>query len=109
MATNDETRGSSKNERLYDHVVRAITVAGVIGGVIGFFDLREELAVQGALIQQSAERISDLRAAATDRYTGEDARRDLGDLRERLSDHENRLRTIERNMLVPGTPNQRYP
>lgn len=94
MAASDSQRGSSRGERLFDHVVRTLTVAAIVGGVIGFFDLRTQLAVMGQRVERMAQDIADL-------YTGADARRDLTPVHELLADHESRIRALERSTLRP--------
>lgn len=103
MAISDGSRGSLPIERWFDHVVRALTVAAIVWGFVTISDLRTEQAVMTTQLIGMNDRLSDLRAASLDRYTSGDARRDLSPLIDRLSDHEGRLRILERASPLPRT------
>ena len=59
MANAQEHRGSSPAERWFDHVVRALTVAAIIGGAVWLTDMRSQIVgIQkdlGYLTQQIGE------------------------------------------------------
>ena len=94
-------RGSTPMERWFDHIVRAITVAAIIGGTAMLLDMRGTQQIILERIGNNTERISDLRGLAADRYTNTDALRDLSSIREELRDHETRLRALERPTQAP--------
>lgn len=83
-------------ERMLLHVVQAITIAGIVGGYVAVGDLKTQTAVLQSKVEAMSIRLQDFRGAADDRYTGSQARRDMAPLLEKLSDHEERIRDIER-------------
>lgn len=89
-------RGSLPIERLFDHIVRAVTVAAIIGGAVMLSNLSRDQAVIQADIRALASRVEDLRILTADRYTQSEAESDLRVLREEMRDHEARIRALER-------------
>ena len=92
------TRGSTSSERVFDHVLRGVTLAAIIGGAVTLTNLSTEVAVLGTQISAVQERIADMRASSADGYTATEARRDLQPLLESIADHEARVRLLERQL-----------
>jgi hypothetical protein len=99
--TESTQRGQLPIERFLLHVVQAITVAGIIGGYVVLSDLRTSTAVLQTQIISLSQRVDDFRAMASDRYTSTEAERDRKPMLEVLSDHETRIRALERRRGVP--------
>jgi TolA-binding protein len=106
MATdNPQQRGSSQVERWFDHVVRGLTVIAIVAGFTAVTGMRTQLAVMSTQMQSMNERINDMRANSSDRYTASEARRELTPIIDRIADHEGRLRVLERGTVIPGGAN----
>lgn len=95
-------RGSSRIERVVQHIVQALTVIAIAGGFSGYFallktmsDVQKDAAVMLEKIVNLETRMNEFRDAARDRYTATEAARDLANIRNILQDHENRIRKIE--------------
>lgn len=97
--TNNNTRGSTQIERWFDHVVRALTVTAIVGGAYTLAGLQTQVAVLSTEVNALSQRMDDMRAASSDRYTATQARRDFVPIQDRINDHESRIRDLER--LLP--------
>ena len=93
---NPPERGSTRVERWFQHVVQALTVMAIAGGTYSISEMRRESAVITEKLANVERRFDELRDSVKDRYTATDAKRDIQPIRDKLLDHEARLRALER-------------
>lgn len=94
--THDDHRGSTRGERMYDHITRAVTVAALLWMGSASLNTQKHVAVIQTEIKGIYKLIGSFDTLSSDRYTGSDARRELAPLVTKLEDHEQRLRRLER-------------
>lgn len=92
---NAAIRGSSLFERRIEQAALGLIITGI--GFLGtqFWNMNNSLIRQSHAIETLQERVTELKTAGRDRYTGADASRDFGRLDTVLSDHEIRIRRLE--------------
>lgn len=92
-------RGSTPLERVVQHVIQALCVAAILGGFYILSELRSSNAVIRTELQTLKQQLADIKVASADRYTASQAQSDLSYLRERLQDHEDRVRSLEKSIM----------
>lgn len=103
-----QIRGSSYLERIIQHVVQALVVLAIGGVVVALdnsktarADLQTTLAVTNSQLEQLQGHLAAFQTIINDHYTKRDADRDLGILHGSITDHEKRLRFLERRRNTP--------
>lgn len=102
--TKPEGRGQTGLERVVLHVVQALTVAGIVGGYVSLTSLQTSFAVIENKMENLSIRLDDFKDLTSDRYTISQAEHDLRPILEKISDHEKRLRSLERMPQNNGFP-----
>ncbi|MEH6524399.1 hypothetical protein [Sulfitobacter sp.] len=86
-------------ERILLHIVQGVTVVGIVGGYVSMAELKTSNAVLQIELRALTDRLDDFRALSGDRYTSTQAQRDIKPIIDRMSDHEARLRQLERHSI----------
>lgn len=94
----EKTRGQTPVERWAQHVVQAVTVAAIIGGGMMLSELKTAVAVMAQRQESMSVRFADFKIIMDDRYTGQQAAVAHSRIEDQLSDHEARLRVIEKEL-----------
>lgn len=95
----EEKRGQSTIERVFLHVIQAVTVTGILGGYVALTQLKTSNAVLQTQMENLTTRIDDFKTLSADRYTASQAIKDLAPLIETNRDHESRIRHLERQII----------
>ena len=95
----EEKRGQSTIERVFLHVIQAVTVTGILGGYVALTQLKTSNAVLQTQMENLTIRIDDFKDASRDRYTASDSIRDLRPLISTSKDHEIRIRQLEQRVM----------
>ena len=82
--------------------MRVVTVAAIIGGFVAVTEMRTQISLNGLQLEIMNRQFNEFKIAVSDRYTANDALRDFAPVHDRLRDHEDRLRLIERRNNQPS-------
>ena len=93
--TDTDNRGSTPIERRIGLAIQSLILAVVCGMVSIVWFASIDVEVFKETITNMKEGISDIKQAAQDRYTGTEARRNLGRIERYVNDHETSLRKLE--------------
>jgi hypothetical protein len=95
----EKPRGQTPLERILLHIVQGVTVIGIVGGYVSMSDLKTSNAVLQIELRALTDRLDDFRDLSGDRYTLTQAQRDIKPIMDAMSDHEARLRQLERHSI----------
>lgn len=106
----ENKRGQTTMERIFLHIIQAVTVTGIIGVGIGLTQLKVSNAVMQSELHTSnknvqfqlknlTDRINEFKQISADRYTASQAIKDLAPIMERARDHEERIRGLEHKFM----------
>lgn len=102
MSDASTVRGSTPWERAIQHITQVLIVAAIIGGFTQLSSLQKSTAIIETEMRGMRQRFDDFKVFMGDRYTSGDATRDRIIIDRELSDHEDRIRNIERKRSQEG-------